>query len=441
MSNERKSHALQVVMNCLPHADVCRLAMVCKTLSLYANVLVCKDQRDLSRGLERFPITFKNEFDSCKLPTNFWYMVSSLTHAVTVENGCDCHGPLCSQLRSSSRLQDSTIMQACPCSTAATFGLLSSLESASPPMREVPHQESSSAGSPEHDAVVTMQECGPSCKCGPFCPLRATQHGIAACVTVFRSQHKGWCVKAGQKITSGSFVSEYVGEYLSNKMAENRLQHYDQMMIRAKDFSQAYTLKDTRREIRLSEDLPASSKPRSYQGHALLVVREMLPSGVILRTNIDATSRGNVAKFFNHSCDGGNLRQVLIQRSGSLLPAVALFARRDIEIGEELTFAYGLPNPGIDLIANPGPELAVVNQEHKQVTNSHLCSGQERPDPVDFNRNAWRNPFSLPSNKKFAAGKSTMQKKDGSFAGRLVLQPCLCGTLSCLGWMPNNASS
>lgn len=30
------------------------------------------------------------------------------------------------------------------------------------------------------------------------------------------------------------------------------------------------------------------------------VVREVLPSGACLRLNIDATSIGNVARFFNH---------------------------------------------------------------------------------------------------------------------------------------------
>ena len=39
-------------------------------------------------------------------------------------------------------------------------------------------------------------------------------------------------------------------------------------------------------------------------GWALQVVREVLPSGVALRTNIDATLTGNVARFFNHRCGG-----------------------------------------------------------------------------------------------------------------------------------------
>jgi histone-lysine N-methyltransferase SETMAR len=38
------------------------------------------------------------------------------------------------------------------------------------------------------------------------------------------------------------------------------------------------------------------------------VVREVLPSGLALRSSIDATLVGNVARFLNHACDGGNLQ-------------------------------------------------------------------------------------------------------------------------------------
>jgi len=75
---------------------------------------------------------------------------------------------------------------------------------------------------------------------------------------------------------------------------------------------------------------------------ALLVVREHLPSGkACLRVNIDATQIGNVARFINHSCDGGNLLAILVRNSGSLLPRLCFFAAADILEGEELTFSYG----------------------------------------------------------------------------------------------------
>ncbi|PNH02938.1 Histone-lysine N-methyltransferase SUVR3 [Tetrabaena socialis] len=124
------------------------------------------------------------------------------------------------------------------------------------------------------------------------------------------------------------------------------------------------------------------------QGHALLVLREVLPSGLVLRTNIDATRLGNVARFFNHSCDGGSLELVVVRRRGSLLPAVALFAAHDISPAEELTFAYGPPTSGRAAAASGRPG------EERQQQQQQL----ERPQ-----------------------------------------QRCLCGSSACLGLMPNEA--
>lgn len=75
---------------------------------------------------------------------------------------------------------------------------------------------------------------------------------------------------------------------------------------------------------------------------ALLVVREHLPSRkACLRINIDATRVGNVARFINHSCDGGNLSTVLVRRTGALLPHLCFFALKDIKENMELSFSYG----------------------------------------------------------------------------------------------------
>ncbi|KAK2451250.1 SET-domain containing protein lysine methyltransferase family protein [Trifolium repens] len=63
-----------------------------------------------------------------------------------------------------------------------------------------------------------------------------------------------------------------------------------------------------------------------------------------LRLNIDATTRigniaGFVARFVNHSCDGGNLctSTKLIRSSGGLFPRLFFFALKDIQKDEELT--------------------------------------------------------------------------------------------------------
>lgn len=98
------------------------------------------------------------------------------------------------------------------------------------------------------------------------------------------------------------------------------------------------TTKEARRRQQIYDELALSGR----FSPALLVVREHLPSGkACLRLNIDATKIGNVARFINHSCDGGNLSTKLVRSSGILLPRLCFYASTDIKEGEELTFSYG----------------------------------------------------------------------------------------------------
>lgn len=99
------------------------------------------------------------------------------------------------------------------------------------------------------------------------------------------------------------------------------------------------TTKEARRRQQTYDELASAGK----LSPALLVVREHLPSGkACLRVNMDATKMGNIARFINHSCDGGNLSTILVRNSGSLLPRLCFFAAKDIFDGEELTFSYGV---------------------------------------------------------------------------------------------------
>ena len=70
------------------------------------------------------------------------------------------------------------------------------------------------------------------------------------------------------------------------------------------------------------------------------VPRDVSVSGVYLV--IDATSRGGMARFVNHSC-APSLEAVAVAATTHHPARVLLMARRDLAAGEELTYDYRLP--------------------------------------------------------------------------------------------------
>lgn len=203
------------------------------------------------------------------------------------------------------------------------------------------HQRALGALAAPGGDVLRLIECGPACACcrstttaegrgrrgrgrrdggggrqrpmrqPPSCAARTTQGGVTARLAVARFPRKGgWGLVAAEALPRGAFVCEYAGEPL--RAAEARR--------------------------RLADEYDAAGR-----GHALLVARAVLPSGAAaLRMSLDATARGNVARFVNHACgEAGNCSLAFVSRRGELLPRVALFASRGVAAGEELTFCYG----------------------------------------------------------------------------------------------------
>ena len=116
----------------------------------------------------------------------------------------------------------------------------------------------------------------------------------------------------------------------------------------------------------------------------LIVLREHCATGVVL-TCVDPRCMGNVGRFANHSCDP-NLLMVPVRVDNSV-PRLALFARRDILAGEELTFDYSgetvldylvLP-AGVSHSVNSGTDLHEAEDEKNVHSDSnsvgHDCEG------------------------------------------------------------------
>ncbi|OVA00895.1 SET domain [Macleaya cordata] len=300
----------------LSPSDLASASSACKTLHCISKSITTRRASDASRNFEKHPIPFINTIDSqpysyfiytpsqilCSPPlsqpwgsnlqkpisnlfssTNFGpYMTSLLFISATDESTSGCVCKSCSE-------EEDDGENGCPCSRfkpKVLLGLGQDLE--------------------------MMTECGPSCDCGVDCGNRLTQRGVSIRLKIFKDERKGWGLYAAQFLPRGEFICEYAGELLTTQEARKRQKKYDELALNSR-FSAA-----------------------------LLVVREHLPSGkACLRINIDATRVGNIARFINHSCDGGNLTTVLVRNSGALLPRLCFFASRDIVEGEELAFSYG----------------------------------------------------------------------------------------------------
>ncbi|KAK3102045.1 hypothetical protein FSP39_008354 [Pinctada imbricata] len=179
----------------------------------------------------------------------------------------------------------------------------------------------------KHKRVKVMKgtpiyECNKRCKCGPECPNRVVQLGRKFKLCIFRTKNgRGWGVKTLQRIKKGSFVVEYVGEVITNEEAERRGKHYD-AVGRTYLFDLDYN----------TGDCPFT---------------------------VDAGYYGNVSHFINHSCDPNlEVYAVWINTLDPRLPRIALFSKRDIAKGEELTFDYMMTGD----TTNQAPTLSDVDK-------------------------------------------------------------------------------
>ena len=198
-----------------------------------------------------------------------------------IYSGCDCMAPSCDQ--------------SCPC--IQLFG---------PSYTEDGKLVSSQTT--ENNSTMNLAkpvlECNASCKCSSQCINRVVQNGLTFQLQIFKTSSKGWGLRTVEKIPVNSFVCEYAGEIL--------------------------TLEDAK--------LRTHGLTRNDMNY-ILVVRESLSNGQVIKTYIDPTHIGNVGRFINHSCEP-NLYQVIV-RIDNEIPKVGLFAARDIEQMEELTYSYG----------------------------------------------------------------------------------------------------
>jgi histone-lysine N-methyltransferase SETMAR len=120
-------------------------------------------------------------------------------------------------------------------------------------------------------------------------------------------------VFALQSITTGSFVCEYAGQRLE--------------------------LQDAARKTAQPQTASTCASQRPAIHNYVLIFKEHFADGRCICTCLDPSDVGNVGRFINHSCTP-NLSVHAVRVGSNPLPRIALFAARDIHVGEELTFSY-----------------------------------------------------------------------------------------------------
>jgi len=147
-------------------------------------------------------------------------------------------------------------------------------------------------------------ECNTNCDCSDSCVNRIVQKGINKKLMVnYVTKAKGFGVFALEEIKKDEFVCEYIGEIMDKNTAYEKIE---------------------------SNNL---RKKNNY----VLQVREVYKN-IVVNTFIDAEEKGNVSRFINHSCDPNMFFDIV--RINHFIPQVAFYSKRDIKIGEELTFTY-----------------------------------------------------------------------------------------------------
>ncbi|KAF2761632.1 SET domain-containing protein [Pseudovirgaria hyperparasitica] len=159
------------------------------------------------------------------------------------------------------------------------------------------------------DSRHPIYECNQNCACGPGCKNRKVQHGRKVRLEIFKTETRGWGLRALEKLVRGTFIDTYRGEVITDKVASAREAKGDRSKA-----SYLYELD----KFKESQGIPQED---------IYVVDGQFFSGP--------------TRFMNHSCEP-NCKQYTVSynKHDYRIYDIALFAYRDIEPLEELTFDY-----------------------------------------------------------------------------------------------------
>lgn len=140
------------------------------------------------------------------------------------------------------------------------------------------------------------------CKCGKWCQNQRFNKKQYAPIDIVQTEKKGFGVRARENILADTFVYEYIGEVIGPSALQRKLKEYGNDGIRHFYF--------------------------------MALDKEVF---------IDATKKGGIGRFLNHSC---NPNCFVAKWTVGNKMRMGIFTKRDIKKDEELTFNYNVDRYG-----------------------------------------------------------------------------------------------
>lgn len=143
---------------------------------------------------------------------------------------------------------------------------------------------------------VMSIECDTNCVLGPLCSNQRFQRSENANCTVFITENKGFGLFASTTIPKNTFIMEFVGEVVSMSAFKKRSREYAKQKVR-----HHYVMSSSSNNL------------------------------------IDATKKGNLTRFLNHSCDPNAETQKWTVNGEC---RIGIFSKRTINAFDEITINY-----------------------------------------------------------------------------------------------------
>ncbi|CAF3298732.1 unnamed protein product [Rotaria socialis] len=220
-----------------------------------------------------------------------------------------------------------------------------------------------------------IYECNGKCKCDSRCTNRCVQFGLNTLLQIYHTSEKGWGVRTLYDLPAGTFLSFYSGEILNDADANRRglEKTMGDVYFTALDFltslkpiplqrklkaitqkdqsndetnfyhdNQQQLFSDQISEIQRNENNHTSIEDKTTlsDSNKALLDHQLAnyDSGIYV---MDAHYKGNVSRFYNHSCSPNVFVQnVFIETWDVRFPWVAFFTATNVKAGTELVWDY-----------------------------------------------------------------------------------------------------